>query len=72
MAGLFDEDLLAEIRAADLYGATLRVHLTERIRPEMKFSGVDELVTRIRADIDTARRATASETPDPAAQGAWY
>lgn len=56
----------------DLYGARLRVHLTERIRPEMKFSGVDELVARIRADIEIARRATASETPDPAALGAWY
>jgi riboflavin kinase/FMN adenylyltransferase len=56
---------------ADLYGAKLRVHLTERIRPEMKFSGVEELVARIRADIETARRMTASEVPDPGALGAW-
>jgi riboflavin kinase/FMN adenylyltransferase len=56
----------------DLYGNALRVHLTERIRPEMKFSGVQELVARIRADIETARRVTASETPDPMALGAWY
>jgi riboflavin kinase/FMN adenylyltransferase len=57
--------------AGDLYGARLRVHLVERIRPEMKFSGVDELVGRIRADIDTARRMTEHEKPAPAALGAW-
>jgi riboflavin kinase/FMN adenylyltransferase len=56
---------------ADLYGSRLRVHLTERIRPEMKFSGVPELVARIRDDIDTARRMTAAEVPDPDALGAW-
>jgi riboflavin kinase/FMN adenylyltransferase len=56
---------------ADLYGARLRIHLVDRIRPEMKFAGVDELVTRIRADIETARRTTAHEAPDPAALGAW-
>ncbi len=56
---------------ADLYGAELRVHLVGRIRPEMKFSGVEELVARIRADIETARHATEQEIPDPAALGAW-
>ena len=56
---------------ADLYGARLRVHLVERLRPEMKFDGIDALVARIRADIDTARRVTEHEVPDPAAHGAW-
>jgi riboflavin kinase/FMN adenylyltransferase len=56
---------------ADLYGARLRVHLVSRLRPEMKFSGVEELVTRIRADIESARHATAREVPDPGALGAW-
>jgi riboflavin kinase/FMN adenylyltransferase len=55
----------------DLYGERLRVHLVERIRPEMKFDGIDALVARIRADIETARRATEHEKPDPAALGAW-
>jgi riboflavin kinase / FMN adenylyltransferase len=47
------------------------VHLVERIRPEMKFDGIDALVARIRADIETARTATEHEKPDPAALGAW-
>ena len=45
----------------DIYGARLRVHLVERIRPEMKFPSVEELVSRIFADIETARRTTARE-----------
>jgi len=56
---------------ADLYGERLRLHLVERIRPEMKFDGIDALVARIRADIETARRATEHEMPDPGALGAW-
>lgn len=55
----------------DLYGERLRVHLVERIRPEMKFDGIEALVARIRADIETARRATEHEKPDPAALGVW-
>jgi riboflavin kinase/FMN adenylyltransferase len=56
----------------DLYGARLRVHVVERIRDEKKFENFDALVTQIRADIETARRATASRSPDPLAAGAWY
>jgi riboflavin kinase/FMN adenylyltransferase len=56
---------------ADIYGERLRVHLVNRIRPEQRFSGVDALVARIKEDIETARRETATESPDPAARGAW-
>ncbi len=56
----------------DLYGARLRLHLVKHIRPEQRFSGVDALIAQIRADIETAKGATAAETPDPAAAGAWY
>lgn len=40
--------------AGDLYGRTVRVALIEYLRPEMKFSGLDDLKSRI---ADDARRA---------------
>lgn len=40
---------------ADLYGRTVAVELIERIRGERKFSGIQELVARIHADIAEAR-----------------
>ena len=39
----------------DLYGETVKVSLTKFIRPEMKFSGIDELKAQIAKDIETAR-----------------
>jgi len=39
----------------DLYGSTLTVQFIQRLRSEMKFSGVDALVEQIRRDIDGAR-----------------
>ncbi len=39
----------------DLYGRELEVHLIDFIRPEMRFSGLDELKARIAADADAAR-----------------
>jgi riboflavin kinase / FMN adenylyltransferase len=39
----------------DLYDQTLRLEFIERIRPEMKFPGVDELKRQVAADIDSAR-----------------
>ncbi len=39
----------------DLYGETLTLHFFDRIRPERRFSGADELVAQIRADIDEVR-----------------
>lgn len=62
---LFDFD-------GDLYGATLRVHLLQRLREERKFAGLDELKAQIAVDSAAARAATASAAPDPAARGAWH
>ena len=39
----------------DLYGETLTLHFLDRIRPERRFSGADELVAQIRADIEAVR-----------------
>lgn len=47
---LFDFD-------GDLYGATLRVGLVERIRGEHRFPGLEELKARIAIDCDAARTA---------------
>jgi riboflavin kinase/FMN adenylyltransferase len=35
----------------DLYGQTLRLHLTTRLRPEQRFSSVEDLRRQIRRDI---------------------
>lgn len=50
---LFDFD-------GDLYGRHLRVSLIDFIRPEKKFSGLDELKAHIAADAQTARRLLAA------------
>jgi len=55
----------------DLYGATLRVHLVERLREERKFNGLDELKAQIGIDMKQARSALANAAPEPGAQGAW-
>jgi riboflavin kinase / FMN adenylyltransferase len=39
----------------DLYGKKVRVEFLEFLRPEKKFSGIAELTTQIRADIEIAR-----------------
>jgi riboflavin kinase/FMN adenylyltransferase len=46
--------------AGDLYGQTLRVALVDFIRPEMKFSGFDQLKAQIAADGDAARAVLAA------------
>ncbi|AKT42805.1 riboflavin biosynthesis protein RibF [Chondromyces crocatus] len=61
---LFDHD-------EDLYGCQLRVHLIARLRPEKRFSGLDELRAQIAADATAARQVLEAWTPDPAAGGAW-
>jgi riboflavin kinase / FMN adenylyltransferase len=43
----------------DLYGKVLRVALVDFIRPEMKFSGLDQLKAQITADGEAARRILA-------------
>lgn len=55
----------------DLYGATLRVHLVERLRAEQRFSGLEALVEQIRRDAAAARERLAGAVPEPAANGAW-
>ena len=39
----------------DLYGATVRLAFEERLRDEMRFGSVDELVAQIGADVARAR-----------------
>jgi riboflavin kinase / FMN adenylyltransferase len=39
----------------DLYGATLSVALVDYLRPELKFSSLDALITQMGADCDRAR-----------------
>ncbi|HEY5373941.1 MAG TPA: bifunctional riboflavin kinase/FAD synthetase [Polyangiaceae bacterium] len=56
---------------ADIYGATLRVHLAARLRDEQKFAGLAELKAQIALDIGRSRTALVDATPDPAARGAW-
>jgi riboflavin kinase/FMN adenylyltransferase len=46
--------------AGDLYGKSLRVGLVDFIRPEMKFSGLDQLKAQIAADGQAARAILSS------------
>ncbi len=39
----------------DLYGTTLTLEFVARLRPEMKFPGIDALVAQIKRDIESAR-----------------
>jgi riboflavin kinase/FMN adenylyltransferase len=39
----------------DLYGQNIRVYLVAKLRPEMTFSGVEELKAQIRKDVDQGR-----------------
>lgn len=39
----------------DLYGQRLQLEFVQRLRPEQRFSGADELVARIRQDVAEAR-----------------
>ncbi len=57
----FGSDLRFQIEAhlldfnADLYGQTLRVDLLDWVRPQLKFAGVEELMVRMKRDIDFTR-----------------
>ncbi|MEE9286275.1 MAG: bifunctional riboflavin kinase/FAD synthetase [Dehalococcoidia bacterium] len=44
----------------DLYDKTLTIELIERIRPEQRFSGVDELVAQLNRDVATAKGVLAA------------
>ena len=43
----------------DLYGTTLSVALVNYLRPELKFDGLEALITQMDADCDTARKILA-------------
>ncbi|MBK7893765.1 MAG: bifunctional riboflavin kinase/FAD synthetase [Anaerolineaceae bacterium] len=45
---------------ADIYGRTLRLEFIDRIRPEMKFAGLDALKAQIAADVAQVRQLLAS------------
>ncbi len=40
----------------DLYGQDLALDFVARLRPEMKFSGIDALVAQIRLDVEQTRK----------------
>jgi riboflavin kinase/FMN adenylyltransferase len=46
--------------SGDLYGRTLQIDLLQRLRPEQRFGGVDELVAQIQRDVADARAFLAS------------
>ncbi|HEX3737150.1 MAG TPA: bifunctional riboflavin kinase/FAD synthetase [Solirubrobacterales bacterium] len=54
--------------SGDLYGQTLRIAFVERLRPEVAFEDVDELVEQMREDVEDARRICADFT-EAAARG---
>ena len=45
----------------DLYGRTLKLDFIERLRPEMKFPGLDALKKQIQADVQQVRQLLASK-----------
>lgn len=49
----------------DLYGQTVSVHFVERLRPQQRFDGPDELVGQLHRDVAAARRALAGVIPSP-------
>src|SRR5262249_29365530 len=49
--------------AGDLYGKHLRVALIEHLRPERKFSGIDQLKAQIAADAEQARAILDADKP---------
>ncbi len=44
----------------DLYGADISVALVEYLRPELKFDGLDALITKMNEDCDQARKILAA------------
>ena len=48
----------------DIYGDKIMVNFVQRLRDEIKFSGIDELVTQIHADIRQSRQILAPHFKD--------
>jgi riboflavin kinase/FMN adenylyltransferase len=44
----------------DIYGHELRLEFVRRLRGEMKFAGLDELIAQIRRDVETTRADTST------------
>jgi riboflavin kinase / FMN adenylyltransferase len=59
-----DGQTLVEVHVLDgrpeLYGQSLAVELLERLRPEIRFEGPEQLMNQIRADVAAIRAATAN------------
>ena len=59
-----DGQTLVEVHVLDghpeLYGQLLAVELLERLRPEIRFEGPEQLMNQIRADVAAIRAATAN------------
>lgn len=51
----------------DVYGRTLRVAFTERLRGEVRFAGIEALVAQLNADVAAGRAALAAAEPEHAA-----
>ncbi len=51
----------------DLYGKTVEVEFVAFIRPELKFDSVEDLVARMRVDVEEARRLLAAAEAEGAA-----
>jgi len=47
----------------DLYGQTLQVHLASFLRPEQKFSSLDDLIAQIQRDCEVARSHLSLSSP---------
>jgi riboflavin kinase/FMN adenylyltransferase len=41
----------------DIYGQTLEFQFITRLRPELRFSGIEALIAQIKADADAGRAA---------------
>ena len=54
---------------ADLYGRDLRIDFVSRLRPEVKFDGVEALTAQLARDCRDARAAIAAAAPPPGADG---
>ena len=46
--------------SGDLYGSTLSVGLVDYLRPELRFNGLDALITQMNADCARAREILAA------------
>jgi riboflavin kinase/FMN adenylyltransferase len=56
----------------DLYGRTLRTHVVERLRDELRFPDIGALKAQLARDVEAARATLLDRKPDPAAGGAWH